>query len=146
MNTTLPSAISTYPIAITLPVAWGEMDALNHVNNSVYFKYFESARLAYMTAIGGWALLEEQGIAPVLASTNCRFKIPLSYPDTIEVAAKVTDIQKDRFVMQYAVFSQHHQKIAAEGEALVVAFDTIEKRKTAVPAALVQAIRKFEQK
>lgn len=138
--------LSEYPSVITLPVAWGEMDALNHVNNSVYFKYFESARLAYMTEINGWKIMEKLAIAPVLASTSCRFKVPLTYPDTVDVAARIRDMQDDRFTMQYVVWSHNHQRIAAEGEALVVAFDTRKKCKTQVPADLVTAINKVESR
>jgi acyl-CoA thioester hydrolase len=39
--------ISTYPVVIEIPIAWGDMDAFQHVNNKVYFKHFESARILY---------------------------------------------------------------------------------------------------
>ena len=41
------SPVADYPVVIETPVAWGEMDAYGHVNNIVYFRYFESARIAY---------------------------------------------------------------------------------------------------
>ena len=40
-----------YPIVVEIPVAWGEMDYFHHVNNTVYFRYFESARVKYVEAI-----------------------------------------------------------------------------------------------
>jgi acyl-CoA thioester hydrolase len=43
--------ISTYPVIIEIPLAWGDMDAFQHVNNVVYFKHFESARIAYFEKI-----------------------------------------------------------------------------------------------
>jgi acyl-CoA thioester hydrolase len=129
-----------YPTVISLPVAWGEMDALNHVNNTVYFKYFESARLAYMESIEGWGILREQGMVSVLASTSARFKVPLTYPDTIDVGARVTEIAEDRFEMQYAVYSHRHQRIAAQGQALVVTIDRESGRKTPIPPALKNRI------
>jgi acyl-CoA thioester hydrolase len=40
-------SIDGYPVVIEIPIAWGEMDAFQHVNNIFYFRYFESARIAY---------------------------------------------------------------------------------------------------
>ncbi|MCZ6911333.1 MAG: acyl-CoA thioesterase, partial [Proteobacteria bacterium] len=40
--------LDDYPVVIELPVVWGEMDAFDHVNNIIYFRYFESARIAYV--------------------------------------------------------------------------------------------------
>jgi len=44
--------LATFPVVITIPVAWGEMDAYGHVNNSVYFRYIESARIKYLSEVG----------------------------------------------------------------------------------------------
>ena len=78
-------SIGDYPVTIEVPVAWGEMDAFQHVNNIVYFRYFESARIAYFDKIGIWEFMEADGVGPILASTRCSFKIPLAFPDTVTV-------------------------------------------------------------
>ena len=122
-----------FPIVIEFPVAWGEMDALQHVNNIVYFRYFESARMKFFDRIEFWPSLSETGIGPILGSTNCRFRIPLTYPDTVSVGARVPKIEADRFLMEYKVFSHRHQRIAAEGEGMIVAYDYKEFRKTILP-------------
>lgn len=44
-------SLEGFPVVIELPVVWGEMDAFAHVNNVVYFRYFESARIAYLERI-----------------------------------------------------------------------------------------------
>src|SRR5262245_11332785 len=121
--------LASFPVVITVPVAWGEMDAFQHVNNSVYFRYFESARIAYFERLQFMDLMQTTGVGPILASTQCRFRIPLTYPDTMRVGAKITDIADDRFVMRYAVVSQRLQKIAAEGEGVIVSFNYRENQK-----------------
>ena len=136
----MEKTLSNYPVIITLPVAWGDMDALRHVNNTVYFKYFESARLAFMESIEGWQKLREKSILPVLASTSARYKVPLTYPDTIDVGARVTEVASDRFDMAYAIFSHQHQRIAAQGRALVVTVNQTDGRKTELPQSLREAI------
>ena len=116
------------------------MDALKHVNNAVYFKYFESARLAFMEEIDGWKLLQKEGVAPVLASTSARYKIPLTYPDTIDVGARISEVGDDRFLQEYAIYSHTHQRIAARGNALVVTVNSQSGRKTRLPTKLKTAL------
>ena len=134
-------ALSNYPTIISLPVNWGDMDALRHVNNSVYFRYFESARLAFLESIECWPSLREAGIGPVLAATSARYKVPLTYPDHIDVGARVSTLGDDRFEMAYAVYSHQHRRIAAEGTALVVTVTRADGRKTSLPAPFKAAIQ-----
>lgn len=136
--------LEKFPLVIEIPVAWGEMDSFQHVNNIVYFRYFESARMAYFDKLDIWSYLEETGTGPILASTNCRFRIPLNYPDTVSVGARITELDADRFVMKYLVVSHRHQKIAAEGEGLVVAYNYREQRKAALPEEIKTRIRTLE--
>jgi acyl-CoA thioester hydrolase len=109
-----------YPVVVEIPVAWGEMDAFQHVNNVVYFRWFESARIAYSEKIGLNKYKEDTGIGPILGATSCRYKLPLTYPDTVSIGAKTVEVEEDRFTMKYVIVSRRHQKIAAEGDGVVV--------------------------
>ncbi|MFP5214102.1 MAG: acyl-CoA thioesterase [Acidobacteriota bacterium] len=133
-----------FPVVIEIPIAWGEMDALRHVNNVVYFRYLESARLAYMEKIRTWEIMEETGIGPILASVQCRYKIPLVYPDTVSVGARVTRIDEDRFTMEHHVVSHRFGKVAAIGEGVVVTYDYRENRKALMPEELRRNIAALE--
>jgi acyl-CoA thioester hydrolase len=135
-----PEALHEYPVLFETPIAWGEMDAFNHVNNVVYFKYFESARIAYFERIGFPEWMKQHGVGPILASTQCRFRRPLSYPDRISVGARVTDLGTDRFTMAYAVFSHHLKDIAAVGEGLIISYDYRSNCKTLLPDSIREAI------
>ncbi len=132
--------LDEYPVVIEVPVSWGEMDAFQHVNNVVYFKYFESVRVACFDQLRMMELKEESGIGPILASTQCRFRVPLIYPDTVYVGTKIEGLEEDRFVMKYAVVSKCLQKVAAEGEGLVVFYNYKENRKAAIPPELNERI------
>ncbi len=138
--------LSNFPIVIDVPVAWGEMDSFQHVNNIVYFRYFESARLTYFTQAGGMELMAASDSGPILASTTCRFRLPLTYPDTVSVGARVTDIGTDRFEMGYLVASHNAGKVAAEGTGLIVWFDYKTKTKAELPQELVERLQKIEGK
>ncbi len=133
-----------FPVVVQFPVAWGEMDALGHVNNIVYFRYFESARVAYLTKINFIDPEQNGGIAAILASTQCDFRKALTYPDTVSIGARVVEISSDRFVMEYRLVSHRLQKIAAEGKGIVVAYNYRKKRKSELPEMVRNNIKEIE--
>ena len=65
-------------------IRWGDMDAMGHVNNTVYFRYMEQARIAWFEALVPQA--EQWGdIGIVIVNASCNFRRPLNYPGTVEV-------------------------------------------------------------
>lgn len=134
-----------YPVVIEIPVAWGEMDSFQHVNNIVYFRYFESARILYSEMLGLHKLKDDTGIGPILGSTGCKYKFPLTYPDTVSVGAKIVGIEEDRFSMKYVVVSRRHNRIAAEGDGVVVMYNYHEGKKTAIPEEIRNRIAELEK-
>ena len=115
--------LRVFPVRIQIPVAWGEMDAFQHINNVVYFRYFESARIAYFDAIVMMNVMETTGVGPILAETQCRFRIPLTFPDTVMVGVRVSALAPQGFTMEFAVASRRHSKLAAVGEGRIVTID-----------------------
>jgi acyl-CoA thioester hydrolase len=83
-------------------------------------------------------------LGPILASTSCRFRAPLAFPDHLSVGARVARVDEDPFVMFYAVYSHRLQKIAAGGEGIIVCFDYRENRKALLPAELRRKISEVE--
>jgi acyl-CoA thioester hydrolase len=122
------------------------MDALGHVNNIVYFRYFESARVAYLTKINFIDPEANDGVAAILASTQCDFRKALAYPDTASIGARVVEVSpsRDRFTMEYRVVSHRLQKIAAEGKGVVVAYNYRDKRKAELPEVVRKNIQTVE--
>jgi acyl-CoA thioester hydrolase len=129
-------ALREFPVQVEIPVAWGDMDAFGHVNNVVYFRYFESARIACFEAVDYMASAAHSGLGPILAATDCRFRIPLEYPDTVTAGARIGDIGTDEFMMHYLVFSRRHQRVAAEGSGRIVSYDYRNKCKAPLPEQL----------
>lgn len=121
-----------------LRVAWGDMDAMSHVNNAVYFSYLESGRIVHLTALGAYA--ENRATGTVVGRIQCRFRIPLIYPDTIIVGSRVADVSEDRFTFEYAIYSHRHDRIAAEASSVVVAITLHDGRKTKLPDFLRAAV------
>ncbi len=137
--------LADYPVIYEADVAWGEMDAFQHVNNVAYFRYFETGRVKYLEATGAMAAMERTGIGPILHSINCRYRFPLTYPDRVRVGVRVTDVGEDRFTVHHRLVSTRHGRIAAEGDGVVVMFDYRRNQKAAVPDFLRAAIAALEE-
>jgi acyl-CoA thioester hydrolase len=134
----------TYPVIVTQAVIWGEMDAYRHVNNVVYFRYFENARLEYVRRIEWPALEKATGIGPILHSTQARFRRALTYPDTIFIGARAKDLQEDRFTIEHRIVSEKLNNVVTEGNGLVVAYHYETGKKMPLPAELRERILALE--
>jgi len=135
---------NTYPVQIELPVQWGDMDAFNHVNNAMYFKYFESVRIAYFEKLGVMGTDTDDNVAPILAETSCRFKMPLNFPDRILVGASITENHSHGFLMEYAVYSQQLKRITSVGTGRVVMLNYATHEKVKVDEKLQAKIKTLE--
>jgi len=136
--------VADYAVVLTIPVQWGEMDAYGHVNNAIFFRYFETARVEYLERCGFLASYDQDGIGAILYSADCRFRLPLLYPDTIQVGCRATGIAEDRFTTQYRIVSLAAGAVAAEGSAVVVSYDYRANARTALPVRVRRLIGQLE--
>jgi acyl-CoA thioester hydrolase len=137
--------LKDFTFVVDLNIEWGDMDALQHVNNIEYFKYFQVARIAYFEKIDSESVMGETRISSILASTQCKFIYPLAYPDSISVGVRVDAMADQYFTMQYAVVSHKHQRLAAIGDAKVVMFDYANNKKVSIPNEIRKTIIAFEK-
>jgi acyl-CoA thioester hydrolase len=133
-----------YPVAVELPVVWGEMDSYRHVNNVVYFRYFESARVEYFRRLEWFEYERVTGVGPILAATEARFRKPLTFPDRISVTARVVSMGEDRFTVEHRVISHRLAAVAAEGKGTIVTYDYHQSRKAPIPDELRRRISELE--
>jgi acyl-CoA thioester hydrolase len=143
-NSKLITLLSGFPVVVEQRVAWGEMDAFRHVNNVVYFRYFENARLAYFERLGWPALQNATGVGPILAATQARFRRALTYPDTISVGARVIAVSKDRFTLEHHIVSHAQGALTTDGQGVVVAYHYGEDRKAHLPEEICRRIAELE--
>jgi acyl-CoA thioester hydrolase len=143
MNPITSAHLPGFPIVVAIPIAWGEMDAYGHVNNIVFFRQFESARIALLDAIDFRDPAHNDGVGPILASTQCRFRRPLAYPDTVHVGARVSNLEADRFELQFQTFSLTLQTTVADGSGLVVAYHYEQAQKAPLSERVRQNIARL---
>ena len=135
---------SAFPVVSEIAVRWGDMDAFQHVNNTLYIRYFEIARIDYFAALSLEGLMQPQGVGPILGEISCRFRFPATYPDTVAVGTRVTHVGNDRFIMEHKAVSRRHDRVAASGTGVIVAYDYSGARKATVSTALRAQIEALE--
>jgi len=138
------AALAGYPVVVAITVEWGDQDSFAHVNNTVYLKWCETARVEYLVRIGMWEMIKSKGQGPILASLTCDYRQPVVFPDTIQVGARVTMIGKSSFRMEHALVSMAQDVKVAESDSTLV-FIEYEKGKS-LPLAehLRRAIEQLE--
>ena len=140
----LDELLASYPVVVRQAVVWGDMDSYRHVNNVVYFRYFENARLEYFRRLDWPAFEEQSGIGPILAATQARFRRALTYPDTIAITARLGTLGEDRFTLEHRIYSEKLDGVATEGEGTVVTFHYGRGEKVPVPEELRRRIAELE--
>jgi len=133
-----------YPLVLSQELIWRDMDAFQHINNAVYFRYFEDVRIAFLEKAGVMEHMNGTQTGPILASTSCDFRAPLTYPDTIQIATVIEDIQLKRFKMKYVVYSEGLNRLTAEGEALIVFYDYQRNKSCQIPELVLSSINRLQ--
>ena len=137
-NQSQPAELAGHPVVITWPVQWGDQDAFGHVNNLIYFRWMESARIEYFGRAGIQSAAAQHGTGPILASIKCDFRRQLIYPDTVLISASVASFGRTSMKMVHRVYSATQQVIAAEGDSTIVMFDYDAQK----PVVVSEEIRK----
>lgn len=122
-------ALIQYPIIYEQKVVWGDMDAFGHVNNVIYYRYIESARIYYFDQLDILA----ENINTVVASNQCSYIRPVVYPDTLKIGVRIEELRNSAFRMHYCLYSEQQNQVVASAEAVVVCVDKINMKKTALP-------------
>lgn len=156
----VPPGLESFPVLVAIPVQWGDQDAFGHVNNTVFFRWIESSRIAYCTRVGLYSEPESDatggGSTPsasplqtikadlILAAASCDYRSPVVFPDTVVVGARTSRVGNSSITMEHAIYSMAQQKLAAEGKATIVYYDYAVGRSLRLPDPIRQAIDALE--
>lgn len=131
-NDTMIDNISNCFASIELPVLWGNMDAAQHVNNTVYLRWIESARIEMFQKMSGGSL-DFKKIVPILAWQDCKYIFPVTYPDQVVITIDVIELLEDRVTCEGKIYSKKHSRIVAISKSILMAYDTRELKKKSFP-------------
>lgn len=117
-----------------MALRWGDMDAYGHVNNTLYFRYMEQARVDYLASLG--VTVQPRGVAPVLVSTSCTFLIPLTFPGVVEIRMYIGSLGRSSVPTTYEIRRQGDDTLYASGEAKIVWMDVASGKSAPIPDEL----------
>ena len=117
---------------MVLSIRWGDMDAMGHVNNTVYFRYMETVRIEWMRAVG--CDPDPQGQGPVIVNAFCNFYRQLEYPGDVRVKLYVSDPGRTTFD-SWCTMERTDQPgvVCAEGGATTIWVDFPQQKAETLP-------------
>lgn len=119
----------------TIPVRWGDMDAYAHVNNTVYFRFCEQARVEWIETLG-FPVLSEAGQGPVIINAACTFLMPITYPATVVVRLYAGEPGRSSVMTWYEILIEGDDRVYAEGSSKVVWMDHETGKSVPIPDEL----------
>jgi len=136
--------LKDFPVITELPVQWGDQDALGHVNNVVFFRWWETARIDYCREIGLMRDDASLAIGTVLAAMQCDFRRQLTFPDSVRIGSRLARVGNSSIRIEHQLVSRTQNAIAAEAVSTIVAFDFEQQVSLPVPDDMRAAMRKLE--
>ena len=126
------SSRSEFKLWRTFTTRWVDNDAYGHVNNTIFYQWFDSA-------VNGW--LVEQGLLDIangdpialVVETRCVFFAPLAFPGDVEVGLRLAELGRSSIRYRIGVFSAGNATAAAEGEFVHVVVDRASRRPVEIP-------------
>lgn len=130
-----------FPFPIKQQVLWGEMDAFNHINNVVYFRYFETGRVEFFNKTNLWQIYLDEGIKIVVVKLECNYIKEVTHPAEIEITVGIKKIGNSSLIVHHIVRSNN--EIAAHGEGIIVATNPKTGKSTPWTAKLREEFSKW---
>jgi acyl-CoA thioester hydrolase len=121
---------------------WADNDAYGHVNNTVYYEWFDSAVNAWMVDEGILDIANGDPIA-VVVETRCTYATPLEFPQLVEVGLSVAELGRSSIRYRIGIFAEGSDGAAAEGEFVHVVVDRATRRPADIPAAWREKLAKI---
>lgn len=124
---------------LVIPIRWGDMDAMGHVNNTVYFRYMEQARISWFASLGVHP--DPAGQGPVIINASCTFQKQLVYPGDVEVRTYAGKVGNSSFETWLEMRPSYDPgTVYAEGAAKVVWVDFAKGKSMPLPEKIRQIV------
>lgn len=134
--------LEKYKVITKIPIQWADMDSAHHVHNAIYIRLAEAGRISYFEKTDIDISFKE--IGPILGWQDCKYIFPITYPDTAVIGTRVLEILEDRMVMEIAIFSEKHQRIAALSKQHIIPYNYAELQKVPLPKSWINGVSRIE--
>jgi len=131
-----------YRHTLAIPTRWMDNDIYGHVNNVVYYSYFDTVINEYLIREGGLDI-HEGPVVGYAVESNCRYHRPFSFPDTIDAALRVGHLGVSSVRYEIGLFRSGEDKPAASGHFVHVFVDRKSNKPTSIPASIRNALERL---
>ena len=142
MHKPQPEPRSAYKVFRAISTRWMDNDAYGHVNNVVYYSWFDTAVNAYLIEQGVLDIEHGQTIGLVI-ETQCNYFEPLAFPQTVDAGIRVARLGSSSVRYEVGLFAQDGPLTAAKGHFIHVYVDRVTRRPTPLPDPLKTVLEKL---
>ena len=128
-----------YPFFTRITTRWMDNDVYGHINNAVYYSFFDTAVNTYLIDRGALDV-HDGGVIGLVVETHCNFFAPLQYPNTVEAGVRVTRVGSSSVRYEIGLFADAAATSAASGHFVHVYVDRASRRPTSLPEQLLAAL------
>ena len=139
MSRQQPDARDAYRHFVTITTRWMDNDVYRHVNNVVYYSFFDTAVNEYLMR-QGLLDLEASPVVSLVVDTGCQFFSPIAFPDVVHCGLRVAQLGTSSVRYEIGIFRNDEPLAAAQGHFVHVACDRQTQRPVAMPAAMRRAL------
>jgi len=129
----------SFPRFLAIPTRWRDNDVYGHVNNVVYYAFFDTVINEYLICQGGLDIHESPAIG-VCAESSCRYFGSFEFPEVIDAGLRVTELRTRSVTYEIGLYREDHQEAVAIGQFVHVFVDRQTRRPTAIPGRIRTAL------
>jgi len=130
---------TAYPFFTRITTRWMDNDLYGHINNVVYYSFFDTAVNTYLIERGALDI-HDGGVIGLVVETHCNFFAPLQYPNTVEAGVRVGRVGTSSVRYEIGLFADAASNSAASGHFVHVYVERASRRPAVLPAALLKAL------
>jgi len=135
-----PHRRAAYPHTLPIQTRWHDNDIYGHVNNIVYYSYFDTVINQYLIAAGGLDIAAGS-IIGLCVESRCQYLRAVAFPDALSAGLRVVHLGKSSVRYEIAIFSSGSDEAAAQGEFVHVFVDRATNRPAEIPPRLRAALQ-----
>ena len=138
----IPEVRQRYPHFLRVPTRWMDNDVYGHVNNVVYYSYFDTVVNEYLIR-SGVLDIEQSPVIGLVVETGCRFFKPLAFPDVVCAGLRVARLGRSSVRYEIGLFRNDDETAAAQGHFVHVYVERDSRRATDLPPGMREALNRI---
>jgi acyl-CoA thioester hydrolase len=143
MSESLVPSRSDYRVYYSINTRWSDNDIYGHVNNVMYYSYFDTAANRYLIEEGGLDI-NDGTIVGFVVNSGCEYHTPISYPEPIEAGLRIDRLGNSSVQYGIAIFKQGVEEAVAHGHFVHVFVDRAANKSVPIPAKLREALQRIK--